>query len=184
MSFIKKIFEWLKNLFWSKQIEMSVVGLQNAGKTTLINVMSSGAFLDNTIPTIGFNLREMKKGNVNMKIWDLGGQNKFRESWEKYCRSSDIIIFVVDSADFASIDLARMELKALLNCTPLKGITLLILANKNDLEGSLNAEEVINQMQLKLISDRHVTCFSISAKKITNIDTVINFLIKCPKKSK
>lgn len=34
-----------------------------------------------------------------MKLWDLGGQNRFRESWEKYCRDSDVIIFVVDSFD-------------------------------------------------------------------------------------
>lgn len=34
-----------------------------------------------------------------MKLWDLGGQTRFRESWEKFCRDSDVIIFVVDSYD-------------------------------------------------------------------------------------
>lgn len=34
-----------------------------------------------------------------MKLWDLGGQAKFRDSWEKFCRDSDVIIFVVDSYD-------------------------------------------------------------------------------------
>ena len=45
-----------------------------------------------------------------MKIWDLGGQAKFRESWEKYCRTSDVIIFVVDSADISSMETAKIEL--------------------------------------------------------------------------
>ena len=42
-----------------------------------------------------------------MKLWDLGGQPRFRESWEKYCRSADVIIFVVDSADLGNLDIAR-----------------------------------------------------------------------------
>ncbi len=56
-------------------------------------------------------------GKVSMKLWDLGGQTRFRESWEKFCRDSDVIIFVVDSYDQsnslfipANIDLARAQL--------------------------------------------------------------------------
>jgi len=32
-------------------------------------------------------------------MWDLGGQPRFRESWEKYCRGADGILFVVDSSE-------------------------------------------------------------------------------------
>jgi GTPase SAR1 family protein len=39
------------------------------------------------------------QGKISMKLWDLGGQARFRESWEKFCRDSDVIIFVVDSYD-------------------------------------------------------------------------------------
>ena len=42
-----------------------------------------------------------------MKLWDLGGQPRFRESWEKYCRDADVIIFVVDAADLGNIDISR-----------------------------------------------------------------------------
>ena len=184
MNFLSKILEWIKGLFWNRQLELSVVGLQNAGKTTLINVLSSGSFNENTIPTIGFNLRDLKKGNVNMRIWDLGGQSKFRDSWEKYCRTSDIIIFVVDSVDFASIDIARLELQSLLSAQTLVVIPLLVLGNKNDIEGALNEEEIINQMQLKTIKNRTVTCYSISAKNLNNIDIVLNFLTKVPRRNK
>lgn len=52
-----------------------------------------------------------------MKLWDLGGQARFRESWEKFCRDSDVIIFVVDSYDqstfnnnTANIDVARAQM--------------------------------------------------------------------------
>ena len=68
-----------------------------------------------------------------MKIWDLGGQSRFRESWEKYCRDADVIIFVVDSNDRSNIDIARASLHELLSNESLKGISLLVLANKNDI---------------------------------------------------
>jgi len=79
-----------------------------------------------------------------MKLWDLGGQAKFRDSWEKFCRDSDVIIFVVDSYDqskmlinAANIDMARAQMHELLNNKSLAGIPLLLLGNKNDVEGSL-----------------------------------------------
>lgn len=84
-----------------------------------------------------FNRHEIKKGKVSMKLWDLGGQTRFRESWEKFCRDSDVIIFVVDSYDQSNIDLARAQLHELLQNKSLAGIPLLVLGNKNDLAGSL-----------------------------------------------
>ena len=52
-----------------------------------------------------------------MKLWDLSGKTRWRESWEKFCRNSDVIIFVVDSYDqsnqrlnLAKIDLARAQM--------------------------------------------------------------------------
>jgi ADP-ribosylation factor-like protein 8 len=45
------------SFFWSKELEIAIVGLQNAGKTTLVNTMASGKFDEDTIPTIGLNHR-------------------------------------------------------------------------------------------------------------------------------
>lgn len=39
------------------------------------------------IPTVGFNMRKVTKGNVSIKIWDIGGQPRFRSMWEKVKRS-------------------------------------------------------------------------------------------------
>lgn len=56
------MWEWLKSAFFNKELEISIVGLQNAGKSTLVNSLATGAFEEDTIPTIGFNHRELKKG--------------------------------------------------------------------------------------------------------------------------
>lgn len=66
------MFSWLKNLFFSKELELSILGLQNAGKTTFVNVLANNKFDEDTIPTIGFNYRKLKKGKVEFKLWDLG----------------------------------------------------------------------------------------------------------------
>lgn len=64
---------WVRELFFGRELEIALVGLQNAGKTTLVNTMATGKFEEDTIPTIGFNFRSVKKGKVAMKMWDVGG---------------------------------------------------------------------------------------------------------------
>ena len=67
------LVNWIKEQFFKKELEISIVGLQNAGKTTLVNTISNGKYEEDTIPTIGFNHRSIKKGKVSLKLWDLGG---------------------------------------------------------------------------------------------------------------
>ena len=49
------------SLFWKQEMELTLVGLQAAGKTTLLNVISDGKAKD-TIPTVGLNIRKITKG--------------------------------------------------------------------------------------------------------------------------
>jgi ADP-ribosylation factor family len=65
---------FVPSLFFKKEMELSLIGLQNAGKTSLVNVLATGAFHEDMIPTVGFNMRKVTKGAVTIKLWDLGGQ--------------------------------------------------------------------------------------------------------------
>ena len=174
--FLKKILDWFKNLFWSKDVQLSIVGLQNAGKSTLVNSLSTGKFDSDTIPTIGFNHRTFKKGNAKLDMWDLGGQPRFREAWEKYCRDADGIVFVVDAADKGNIDVARNQLHHLLSWQSIKGIPLLVLGNKNDLPDSLTSVELVKAFDLDSLKERTVACYSISAKNQVNLDITLKWL--------
>lgn len=185
MSFLKKIVEWIRSFFWSSELELSIVGLQNAGKTTLMNTLATGKFDKDTIPTIGYNYRTLRKGNVQIKLWDLGGQPRFRESWEKYCRDADCIVYVVDGSDLGSIDIARTQLHQLLSWPSLSGIPLLVLSNKNDLRSfCLDKEELIQHLDLKSIVGRKVCTYSISAKNAVNLDVTMKWLAELPKRQK
>ena len=67
------LFTKLYELFASKKLEICMVGLENSGKTTLLNVLSLGHAVE-TLPTVGLNVKVMTKEGINMKVWDLGGQ--------------------------------------------------------------------------------------------------------------
>jgi len=49
--------------------------------------------MEDMIPTVGFNMRKVTKGNVTMKLWDIGGQPRFRSMWERYCRGVNAIVY-------------------------------------------------------------------------------------------
>lgn len=66
----------------------------------------------------------------------------------------------------------------------LAGIPLLVLGNKNDLDGALTEEELIEELNLRIVTDRKIACFSISAKDMVNIDITIKWLTALPKLSK
>ena len=89
----------LKDLFGgNKKLEMCLVGLENSGKTTLLNVLSVGHPIE-TFPTVGLNVKMVKKQGVQLKVWDLGGQERFRAEWGRYTQGCDCIIFCLDIGD-------------------------------------------------------------------------------------
>merc|ERR1712141_866207 len=89
----------------------TLVGLQNSGKTTLVDVLGSGSFSEDMIPTVGFNMRKVTKGNVTIKVWDIGGQPRFRNMWERYCRGVNCIVYMVDAADTDKLEAAKRSCK-------------------------------------------------------------------------
>jgi ADP-ribosylation factor-like protein 8 len=159
-------------------MELTLVGLQNSGKTTLVNVVATGGFSEDMIPTVGFNMRQVTKGKVTIKLWDLGGQPRFRSMWERYCRGVHAIVYVVDSADPDNIAVSKTELHDLLAKPALERIPVLVLGNKNDLPEALSVDELIEKLNLKALTNREVCCYSISAKNQVNMDITIDWLIK------
>ena len=61
-----------------------VVDMSISKVTTFVNVLSGGTFREDQIPTVGFNMRTVQKGRVSLKVWDIGGQPRFRNMWERY----------------------------------------------------------------------------------------------------
>ncbi|KAL8370559.1 hypothetical protein RB595_000775 [Gaeumannomyces hyphopodioides] len=177
-SIIKGLYDWLLRTFWATEMDVTMIGLQNAGKTSLLRVLSGSEFTLDTIPTVGFSLKKVQRGHVTMKCWDMGGQERFRGMWERYCRGVTAILFIVDVADFEQIPVAKQQLHALMSYESLVGIPLLVLGNKTDLDEKLTVDELIDALDLKGINTREVSCYGISAKEETNLDAVIQWLMR------
>jgi len=107
------VASWIRNLFWSQEMEIAIVGLQNAGKSTYVQVLNTGEFQENLIPTVGFNMHKVQKNRCTIKVWDLGGQDKFRQQWGRYCKGVNAIVYIIDSADEGKIEEAHDELKVI-----------------------------------------------------------------------
>ena len=171
------LFQKLLDTFYTKNLEVVLVGLENAGKTTFVNVMAMGSSVE-TVPTIGLNVKLVKKGNVKMKCWDIGGQEQYRSEWGRYTRGCDVIIFVVDSNATDKISTARRELHRLLEDRQLATTPLLILANKIDLTPHMSESDLIRELNLEYVTDNPWLIIPISAVKQTNIDQVVTWLVK------
>ena len=126
----------LLNALFTKHLELVIVGLDGAGKSTLLNVLTQGS-AGETAPTIGLAVRTVKKGNLSIKLWDLGGQSAYRSEWVRYARGVGAIIFVVDAADAGRLPLARKELHRLLESSGLGSTPILVAANKVRVGGGL-----------------------------------------------
>ena len=177
MQMINKMLDWFKTLFWKEEMELTLVGLQHDGKTTFVNVIASGQFNEDMIPTVGFNMRKISMGNMKIKLWDIGGQPRFRSMWERYCRGVNAIVYMVDAADADKIEASRNELHNLLDRPQLAGIPILVLGNKRDLPGALDENGLIDKMNLNAIQDREICCYSVSCKEKDNIDITLQWLI-------
>ena len=91
---------------------------------------------------VGFNVETVTYKNLKFQVWDLGGQTGLRPYWRCYYQDTNAVIFVVDSADKERIEIAKQELELMLQEEELKGVPVLVLANKQDLPNALNDQEV------------------------------------------
>lgn len=89
------------------EYSLLLLGLDNAGKTTLLSAIKSLyntspnplAIAQKTVPTVGQNVSTIELPDMYLKVWDIGGQLSLRNLWKSYYTSAHAVIFVVDSTD-------------------------------------------------------------------------------------
>lgn len=102
-----------------------------------------------TVPTIGFNVETLTYKNITFSVWDLGGQDSIRPYWRcYYTNTTAALIFVIDSADVARMDIVKKEIEMLLGEEELNNSALLVFANKQDIQGALGEAEIAEKLEL------------------------------------
>lgn len=169
-------------LLAKKNVRVLMVGLDAAGKTSLLYQLKMGELVK-TIPTIGFNVESVDYKGLKITIWDIGGQDKLRVLWKHYYEGSDAIIFVVDSADTERISLAQETMQKVSSSEELQNAAILIMANKQDINGAVSATEIADKFCLSKMKNRKWRVQGTSATTGIGIkegmDWLANVLLKC-----
>jgi ADP-ribosylation factor-like protein 6 len=155
MGLLDSLFEWLG--LRRRDVSVLVVGLDNSGKSSLLNFLSPSEIQTNdTTPTVGFSVEHFSCKGLSFTAFDMSGQNRYRTLWGNYYRTTNGIIFVIDSSDKTRILVAREEVQQLLSHSDIssRNIPILFFANKMDIRDSLSDVGVSSALGLDSITNK------------------------------
>jgi ADP-ribosylation factor-like protein 13B len=126
-----------------KNVQLAVVGLGGAGKSSILN-MIQGKFETRVRPTVGFRpVSMMLSEETKVRFYDLGGGKKIREIWAQYYHDVHGVVYVIDGSTSTEEMESTVKLFAdTVNHPFLAGKPLLVLVNKQDLENSLQPHDI------------------------------------------
>ncbi|KAI0773706.1 ADP-ribosylation factor family-domain-containing protein [Fomes fomentarius] len=166
-----------KNRQKEKEMRILFLGLDNAGKTTILKKLN-GEDIMGISPTLGFNIKTFVHDKYTLNIWDVGGQRTLRPYWRNYFEQTDALVWVVDSGDRMRMQDCKEELHSLLLEDRLAGASLLIFANKQDIQGSMSSAEIRDAIDLNSIKShqwRILPCSAMTGQNLLEgLDWVVN----------
>ncbi|XP_072204466.1 ADP-ribosylation factor-like protein 10 [Excalfactoria chinensis] len=130
--------------------QVLVLGLDGAGKSSVLHYVCSQKARTHIPPTLGFNSVQLRVEGLEMDLLEVGGSYNLRAYWPLYLSDAHVLVFVVDSVDRSRLLTARQELHALLAEEP--RLPLVVLANKQDKSDALSTEELREELALHLLS--------------------------------
>jgi GTPase SAR1 family protein len=140
-------------------LRVVLFGLENSGKTSLAqclrlssNNTSKRTQTVSTHGVIAMNLRFTGRTSMNLLLFDCGGCKHQRHMWPHLSNEADLILFVIDSADFVCLRYARDALFDLLADESLSNRPLLIVFNKSDQQTNIDVDRLERQLDLSLIN--------------------------------
>ncbi|XP_052328991.1 ADP-ribosylation factor 4-like isoform X2 [Oncorhynchus keta] len=157
------VSQLFSRFFEKKQMRILMVGLDAAGKTTVLYKLKLGEVVT-TIPTIGFNVETVEYKNISFTVWDG-------------------LIFVVDSNDPERINDATEELQNMLEEDQLRDVVLLVFANKQDLPNAMSVSDITNKLGLRKLQLNtpwfvQATCATQSSGLLEGLDWLADQLSK------
>lgn len=78
------LFQAFSNLLSgsNKQANILILGLDNSGKTTILNQLKPpDVQSSNIVPTVGYSIEKFTAANINFSAYDMSGQSRYRNLW-------------------------------------------------------------------------------------------------------
>lgn len=131
-----------------KQLESStikrkilMVGLDGAGKTSILYRLKLSDFIQ-TVTTVGLNVESITHKNIELLVFDVGGQA--RSLWSYYFDNLDALIFIIDSCDKERLKLVREEILRISEALKGSAYVMMLYINKQDRADKMDFTEIIN----------------------------------------
>lgn len=131
--------------------QILVLGLDGAGKTSILHCLATGTVKRKVSPTEGFNAVCINTEDVQMEFLEIGGSGTLRTYWHMYLKKAQVLVYVVDSADPSRFPAAKKHLHQLIKEDA--QLPLVVLLNKQDLEGACGITELHDALSLSEVGD-------------------------------
>lgn len=153
------LFEIIYRIFGfsKKEVNVLVIGLDNSGKSTILNKLQSKETQKSLIiPTVGYSIEKIKVSQMIFVCIDMSGSGAYRDLWEKFYKECEAIIYVVDSSDELRLIVVEDELHRILKHPNVfsRRIPILFFANKMDQPNSLTTKEIVRILGLEDIKNK------------------------------
>eukprot|EP01064_Diplonema_japonicum_P025078 TRINITY_DN3602_c3_g1_i1.p1 TRINITY_DN3602_c3_g1~~TRINITY_DN3602_c3_g1_i1.p1 ORF type:complete len:195 (+),score=25.17 TRINITY_DN3602_c3_g1_i1:74-658(+) len=139
-SMFQSVFRYM-GIFNQKRGKILFLGLDNAGKTSMLSMMTTGK-MTAARPTNHPTNEQFSVGGVKVNAYDLGGHENGRILWSQYYTKVDGIVFMVDAADISRLSTVKVEIDKLLSDPDLARVPMVIIGNKIDIPSALGRPQL------------------------------------------
>lgn len=161
---------------WGKRAKLFIFGLDNAGKTAIVNRLRGQPFLE-TKPTLAIDIEQIEKSHLIFHTFDMAGQETLREMWFKYLPESDGLIFVIDYNEPERFKEAFSEFVKVVENPDASMRPILIYANKKDLYKKFEISKFATIFELRKLLKHPWKVVPCSAKTGEGLEAGLNWLV-------
>ena len=159
----------------SRKQRFLMLGLDGAGKSTLfqrIRDSKKGTHAEAPLePSIAYNVTSLEIDGRDCTLWDVSGSPLTRDLWKHYLSGTDCLVWVIDSSNLCRLRESRDLLKKIVAHRALRGVPIVVVANKQDLPTARTSFELEEVLQLDLVREQGHFVKVVTTSATTGKDT-------------